>query len=84
MMEIEKAAFDDFMCKYKNSKDPNHSETTYVNQRLGQAFYNHFGLHKIKSSGYYQLNHNRGCLDGIYEADGEEAMVKIRSIFMIR
>lgn len=35
-----------------------------MHQRLGQAFYNHFNLHKIT---------NQASLRGLYEADGEKA-----------
>lgn len=38
---------------------------TYTGQRVGQAFYNHFNLHKVTS--------DKPALDRVYELDGQPA-----------
>lgn len=45
----------------------------YGAQRLGQAFHNHFGLHKSTQ--------NKDKFDRLYEADGEDAETLINSLF---
>lgn len=44
----------------------------YGKQRYGQAFYNHFCLHKIS---------DQAVLGNLYELDGNEAVKKIHSLF---
>lgn len=44
----------------------------YGKQRLGQAFYNHFNLHKMT---------NQTALQNIYDDDGRVAEQKIASLF---
>ena len=44
----------------------------FPSQRLGQAFYNTFNLHKMS---------NQDCLMGLYEEDGEKAKETISLVF---
>lgn len=46
----------------------------FPGQRLGQAFYNHFNLHKMN---------NQEALCKLYEADGPEASQIIDSLFEV-
>ncbi len=48
------------------------AEGRFVHQRLGQAFYNHFNLHKLA---------DQTSLQGLYEADGEKASRLIMRLF---
>ncbi len=64
--EIEKAAYEEFLELWDKNK--------FEDQRLGQAFYNHFRLHKLND----QL-----LLQGLYESDGKKALSKIAGIFQI-
>ncbi|MCB2250329.1 hypothetical protein [Pseudomonas chlororaphis] len=66
-LEIEHAAYDDFLSLWGQGK--------FEKQRLGQAFYNHFRLHRLA---------DQACLRGLYEADGEKALVVIAGLFQIR
>jgi len=38
-LQIERAAYEEFICLW--------SQGSFEHQRLGQAFYNHFKLHKL-------------------------------------
>jgi len=62
-LQIEKHAFDAFMAKFKNKK--------FGTQRLGQAFYNHFNLHRLT---------NQEVLNCVWERDGEHAQRCIQMI----
>lgn len=63
-LQLEEKAFKDFMQKFKKGK--------FGTQRLGQAFYNHFKLHRLVDQ---QQLHN------IRAKDGDYAVRSIRSIF---
>ena len=65
MLQIEKFEFERFM------KIFNHG-TKYRGQRLGQAFYNHFDLHKLS---------NQERLNNIYAKDGSHAIGCINAVF---
>lgn len=52
---IERAAYEEFLKRFKDGQ--------YEGQRLGQAFFNEFKLHKTKETKY----------DLLYELDGERA-----------
>lgn len=64
---IERAAYDDFIALWELG--------TFDTQRLGQAFYNHFRLHRVS---------DKRLVDGIYEHDGEEALAAIAGLFDIQ
>lgn len=66
VIAIEKAEHDRFFSLW-NSKHPD-----FNGQRLGQAFYNHFNLHKMSSS---------KALNDLYEADGDKAKALIVQYF---
>ena len=61
---IEQRKFDNFMADFKLSK--------FGTQRLGQAFYNEFKLHKIS---------DQASLRNLYAKDGEHAVNLIKEIF---
>lgn len=63
-MSIEKEAFDEFMRRFNKG--------LCGGQRLGQAFYNYFNLHKLT---------NQYALLGLYEKDGSEAKALLRHLF---
>ena len=63
-LTIEKKAYEIFRKNFKDEK--------FGNQRLGQAFYNHFDLHKLA---------NQNQLNNLYEKDGEQAEKSIYAIF---
>ena len=63
-LSIEDRAFKDFMEKFKKGK--------YGTQRLGQAFYDEFKLHRLA---------NQEQLQNIYTKDGEHARRSICTIF---
>ncbi len=63
---IEKYAYQKFMSAYKKGD--------YGSQRLGQAFYNHFNLHKLS---------NQDQLRNLYNKDGEVAKACISEVFKI-
>lgn len=63
-LTIEKKAFADFMRRW--------TEGRYRGQRLGQAFYNEYNLHRLS---------DQASLKGLYEADGEKAKALIDQIF---
>lgn len=66
-MSLEQEAFNRFMNEFKYSD-------TYKGQRLGQAFYNHFNLHKLS---------DQESLKNLYERDGEHAKAIIRELFSL-
>lgn len=61
---IEKKRFDDFIKKFKKGG--------HGSQRLGQAFYNEFNLHRLN---------DQGSLKNLYAKDGDNAMALIKQIF---
>ncbi|HGN2667548.1 TPA: hypothetical protein ACKR04_002853 [Pseudomonas aeruginosa] len=63
-LQIERAAHAEFFRLW--------AEGRFVHQRLGQAFYNHFNLHKLA---------DQTSLQGLYEADGEKASRLIMRLF---
>jgi hypothetical protein len=65
--EIERATYDEFLALWDRG--------AFENQRLGQAFYNHFRLHRLS---------DQKLLHGLYEFDGKKAMNAISEIFQIR
>lgn len=67
-MEIELTEYNKFMDGYK--------KRTHQGLRLGQAFFDHFQLHK--STSYKDI------ADKLYELDGREATAFIREHFDIR
>ena len=66
-LEIERAAYYESLTLW--------NQRSFQEQRLGQAFYNYFHLHKLT---------NHAFLDAFYESDGEKALSMISSIFEIR
>ncbi|SEI43763.1 hypothetical protein SAMN03159495_0228 [Pseudomonas sp. NFR16] len=63
-LQIERAAYEEFVLLW--------SQGSFEHQRLGQAFYNHFSLHKLT---------DQARLHGLYEADGEKASGLILGLF---
>ena len=63
---VEGRAFDIFMAKFKSG--------TFGTQRLGQAFYNEFDLHKLA---------DQTALHNLYAKDGEHALNLIKTLFTI-
>lgn len=63
-LQIERAAREEFFRLW--------TEGRFKHQRLGQAFYNHFNLHKLA---------DQASLQGLYEADGEKASRLIMRLF---
>ena len=63
---IEKYAYQKFMDSFKKGQ--------LGTQRLGQAFYDHFKLHKLM---------DQTQLKNLYSKDGEEAKSFIREVFKI-
>lgn len=66
VIEIEAAEYNIFQEKFKNNN--------YAGLRYGQAFYNHFNLHKMADT----------VMDKLYELDGDAAVVYISEHFNIR
>ncbi len=66
-MEIEQAAYEEFLRLW-------HSDS-FDQQRLGQAFYNHFQLHKLT---------DQSLLHELYEAKGQQALQLISRLFTIK
>lgn len=64
-LQLEELEFKEFMKKFKAGK--------FGSQRLGQAFYDHFKLHRVC---------NQSQLNNIYAKDGEHAISCIRSCFI--
>ncbi|WP_338524257.1 hypothetical protein NUH87_00735 [Pseudomonas batumici] len=65
-MEIESARYDEFLDLWEQG--------AFDQQRLGQAFYNHFRLHRLT---------DQAVLQGLYEIDGEKAGAVIFRVFRI-
>ncbi|AZF65105.1 MULTISPECIES: hypothetical protein [Pseudomonas] len=63
-LQIERAAYEEFVWLW--------SHGSFEHQRLGQAFYNHFNLHKLT---------DQAGLHGLYEADGDKASRLILRLF---
>ncbi|PIB65570.1 hypothetical protein AOA62_11185 [Pseudomonas sp. 2995-3] len=63
-LQIECAAYEEFVRLW--------SQGSFEHQRLGQAFYNHFNLHKLT---------DQAGLHGLYEADGDKASRLILRLF---
>lgn len=63
---IELRAYKNFLKKFKDGK--------YGSQRVGQAFYNEFGLHKIN---------DQSALKSLYEKDGTHAQRLIKQLFSL-
>lgn len=66
-MSLEQEEFNRFMKEFKHGDK-------YKGQRLGQAFYNHFNLHKLT---------DQESLKNLYERDGEHAQATIRELFSL-
>jgi len=66
-LEIESASYDEFLDLWEQG--------AFDQQRLGQAFYNHFRLHQLT---------DQAVLRGLYEADAKKASAVISRIFQIR
>ena len=66
MLQVEQFEYDRFMKMFNGGK--------YNGQRLGQAFYNHFNLHKLV---------NQDQLKNLYNKDGEVAKACISEVFKI-
>lgn len=64
MLQVEKFEYERFMKMFKKGK--------FAGQRLGQAFYNHFNLHKLS---------NQERLNNLYAKDGAHAIACINAIF---
>ena len=64
MLQIEQFEYDRFMKMWRGGK--------YRGQRLGQAFYNHFNLHKLS---------NQERLNNLYAKDGDHAIGCIKNVF---
>jgi hypothetical protein len=65
-LEIESAVYDEFLDLW--------DQGIFKEQRLGQAFYNHFRLHHLS---------DQTALYNLYEAEGEKALVAISRLFRI-
>jgi hypothetical protein len=65
-LQIEKATYDEFLTLWQQG--------AFDHQRLGQAFYNHFRLHRLS---------DQGLLHELYAADGSKALNAIAGIFQI-
>jgi hypothetical protein len=63
-LQIERAAYEEFVRLW--------SQGSFEHQRLGQAFYNHFNLHKLT---------DQVGLHDLYEADGDKASRLISRLF---
>lgn len=63
-LEMEHAAYAEFLRLW--------DQGTFAQQRLGQAFYNYFQLHKLNDQRF---------LSGLYEADGRIAQALIARLF---
>lgn len=60
-MQLERYNFDRFLARFWRGE--------FAGQRLGQAFFNHYNLHKMRPTPF---------LDRIYEKDGGEALDMIK------
>lgn len=63
-LQLEKKAYHDFLKLWRGDK--------FRGLRLGQAFYNHFRLHRLT---------DQDQLRGLYEKDGDEAHKVIGQVF---
>lgn len=66
-LEIESASYEEFLDLWEQG--------AFDQQRLGQAFYNHFRLHRLT---------DQTVLQGLYEADAEKAGAVISRVFRVR
>lgn len=66
-LEIEVAAYNEFFGLWDRGM--------FEKQRLGQAFYSYFRLHRLIE---------QASLFGLYEANGEKALVTISCLFQIK
>lgn len=66
-LEIEHAAYAEFLRLW--------DQGTSAQQRLGQAFYNYFQVHKVNDQRF---------LSGLYEADGRKAKALIVRLFDLK
>ncbi|MBK5512528.1 hypothetical protein [Pseudomonas sp. TH15] len=66
-LEIDSAAYEHFLSLWELGK--------FEGQRLGQAFYNHFRLHRLS---------DQTPLQGLYEADGKKALKVIGEVIQIK
>lgn len=64
-LQLEKKAYHDFLKLWRADK--------FRGLRLGQAFYNHFTLHRLA---------DQDQLRGLYEKDGDEAHKVIGQVFL--
>lgn len=67
MYEIEAARYKEFQGLWANG--------SFGQQRLGQAFYNHFKLHAMA---------DQTGLNALYEANSDQANMMIAQLFSIR
>ncbi|AIN58944.1 hypothetical protein [Pseudomonas soli] len=65
-LQIERATYEEFVRLWRQGN--------FEHQRLGQAFYNHFNLHKLA---------DQAALCNLYEADGEKASGLILRLFRL-
>lgn len=63
-LQLEKKAYRNFLKLWREDK--------FCGLRLGQAFYNHFSLHRLV---------DQDQLRGLYEKDGDEAHKVIGQVF---
>jgi hypothetical protein len=63
MFTIERNAYDRFLAKLYLG--------VYPKQRVGQAFYNEFNLHRMR---------DQEMLGNLYEKDGDEALNQIKNL----
>ncbi|MCU1732941.1 MULTISPECIES: hypothetical protein [unclassified Pseudomonas] len=66
-LEIERATYDEFLALW--------SQDAFKQQRLGQAFYNFFHLHRLA---------DQTLVSNIYDTDGQKAITAINRIFKIK
>lgn len=66
-LEIEKAAHEEFKSKWRKG--------LFMGQRYGQAFYDHFNLHRLS---------DQERLLGLYEKDGTDAHSVIGRVFVFK
>lgn len=66
-LDIERAAYDEFLTLWGRGE--------FEEQRLGQAFYNYFHLHKLT---------DQAVLHGLYEVDGKKAMALISRVVQLK
>ncbi len=64
-LQLELRAYQDFQKKFKEGK--------FKGQRFGQAFYDHFKMHRVVR--------DKDALDLIYTQDGDAAKASIKELF---